>query len=126
MAPGYNVSTTFDVTVADGAPVGDYTVTLELIDVDAPATVLAEETGTINVHANVATVLWGDPLPKLATQGVAMTIPLLVYSPTAGTGQLALTVTGPATTPSRRRPRSPRPVTSRSTPATGPTWWPCR
>ena len=39
--PGYNVSTTFDVTVADGAPVGDYTVTLELIDVDAPATVLA-------------------------------------------------------------------------------------
>ena len=53
--PGYNVSTTFDVTVADRwRPSGTYTVTLELIDVDAPATVLASETGTITVNANVA------------------------------------------------------------------------
>ena len=96
---GYNVSTNFIVTVVDGAPVGDYTVTLELIDVDAPTTVLAAETGTITVHANVATVLWGTPVPKLATQGVAMAIPLLVYSPSAGTGRLALTVTGPADDP---------------------------
>ncbi|OIQ86247.1 fibronectin type III domain protein [mine drainage metagenome] len=95
VAPGYNVSTTFDVTVAAGAPVGAYGVTLELVDLDAPTTVLAQETGTITVNANASTVLWGDPLPKLATQGVAMTIPLQVYSPTAGTGQLALTVTGP-------------------------------
>ncbi len=102
VAPGYNVSTTFDVTVADGAPVGAYGITLELVDLGAPATVLAQETGTITVNAKAATVLWGDPLPKLATQGVAMTIPLQVYSPTAGTGRLALTVTGPgddATTP---------------------------
>ncbi|MGE0598830.1 MAG: hypothetical protein AB7J35_03260 [Dehalococcoidia bacterium] len=99
VAAGYNVSTTFEATVADGAPVGIYTVTLELIDVADPATVLADESGTINVHANVATVLWGDSLPKLATQGVAMTIPLRVYSPTAGAGQLALTVTGPGDDP---------------------------
>ena len=85
VAPGYNVSTTFDVTVADGAPIGAYTVTLELIDVDAPATVLASDTGTITVNDNVATVMWGDSVPKLATQGVYMTIPLQVYSPADGT-----------------------------------------
>ena len=34
MDPGYNVSTTFDVTVADGAPTGVYNVKLELIDLD--------------------------------------------------------------------------------------------
>ncbi len=95
VAKGYNVSTMFDVTVAAGAPVGAYSITLELIDVDDPAVVLAQETGTINVNANVATVLWGTPLPKLVTQGVVMQIPLRVYSPTTGTGQLALTVTGP-------------------------------
>jgi hypothetical protein len=85
----------FDVTVADLAPVGDYAITLELIDVDDPDTVLADETGTIAVNANVATVLWGDPLPKLATQGVVMTLPLQVYAPAVGIGVLTLTVTGP-------------------------------
>ena len=87
VAPGYNVSTTFDVTVAAGAPTGNYDITLELIDVDDPATVLAQEAGTIMVNANAATVLWGTPVPKLATQGVSMTIPLRVYSPTDGTGR---------------------------------------
>lgn len=95
VAPGYNVSTTFNVTVTDGAPVGAYGITLDLVDIDDPATVLAQETGTITVNANEATVLWGDSLPKLATQGVVMQIPLRVYSPLAGTGELALTVTGP-------------------------------
>ncbi|MHB8958571.1 MAG: COG1361 family protein [Candidatus Limnocylindrales bacterium] len=99
VAPGYNASTTFIVTVADGAPVGNYTVTLELVDLDDSATILAHETGTILVRENVATVLWGTPVPKLATQGVAMAIPLLVYSPFAGTGHLALTVTGPGDDP---------------------------
>ena len=46
-----------------------------------PAAVLAAETGTITVNDNVATVMWGDSVPKLATQGVSMTIPLQVYSP---------------------------------------------
>ena len=32
--PGYNVSTKFNVTVADRAPLGAYTVNLELIDLD--------------------------------------------------------------------------------------------
>jgi hypothetical protein len=97
---GYNVSTTFDVIVADGAPLGDYTVTLALVDIDDPTTVLAEETGTIFVNANTATVLWGDTLPKYVTQGVAMTLPLQVYAPPeAGTGELTLTVAGPGDDP---------------------------
>ncbi len=95
VAPGYNVSTTFDVTIDGAAPVGDYGITLDLIDVAAPATVLAEDTGTIAVHDNVSTVLWGDTVPKLATQGVAMAIPLSVYAPSDGTGRLTLTVAGP-------------------------------
>ncbi len=88
------MSTTFDVRVGDAEPLGAYHVTLQLIDV--AEAVLAEETGTITVNANAPTVLWGDSVPKLATQGVTMPIPLRVYSPAAGTGQLALTVTGPA------------------------------
>ena len=99
VAPGYNVSTTFDVTVAEGAPTGIYDLTLELIDVDAPTTILAQESGTMMVYANEATVLWGTPVPKLATQGVSMAIPLRVYSPSVGTGQLVLTVTGPGDDP---------------------------
>ncbi len=96
VVPGYNVSTLLNLTIAEGAPVGDYSVTLELIDGAVPAKVLASETGTIAVNANAPTVLWGDSVPKLATQGVTMAIPLTVYSPEVGTGQLDLTVTGPA------------------------------
>ena len=99
VAPGYNVSTTFTVTVAAGAPTGAYTVTLDLVDVDDPATVLAHETGTITVNENATTVLWGDTLPKFVTQGVAMTVPLSVYSPADGTAELTLSVTGPAEDP---------------------------
>ena len=74
-------------------------MTLELIDVDAPATVLAHETGTIMVNDNVTTVLWGTALPKYTTQGSAMTVPLSVYAPEDGTAELTLTVTGPAEDP---------------------------
>jgi hypothetical protein len=97
--PGYNVSTTFDVTVADGAPLGDYTVTLALIDVDEPEAVLAQETGTVTVHANEAFVLWGAKLPKYTSQGLPMTLPVQVYAPAAGSVELTLTVTGPGDDP---------------------------
>ena len=109
--PGYNVSTTFDVTIASTAPVGDYRVTLDLIDTHDPTTVLAQDAGTIAVNRNVATVLWGDALPRHTTQGVAMTLPVQVYSPAPGTGQLTLTVRAPATTAPRRKAKPPRPVT---------------
>ena len=61
--------------VAAGAPLGAYTVTLALIDVDDPATILAQEIGTITVNDNLPTVMWGDALPKYVTQGVSMTLP---------------------------------------------------
>ncbi len=112
VTPGYNVSTTFDATVADGAPLGAYTITLELIDVDDPATVLASESGTITVNDNVATVLWGDGLPKLNTQGVTMAIPLTVYSPTVGDRSAGADRDRPRGRPRHgRRPKPPRPAT---------------
>lgn len=96
---GYNVSTTFDVTVADGAPVGPYQLTLDLVTVGDESTVLAEATGTLNVSANTATVLWGGPIVRYATQAAAVKLPVQVYSPEAGTGRLTLTVTGPGDDP---------------------------
>ncbi|HEX5826088.1 MAG TPA: hypothetical protein VFY23_01090 [Candidatus Limnocylindrales bacterium] len=95
VAPGYNVSTTFEATVVDGAPIGGYSLTLELVTAADTGTVLAHDTGTITVNDNVPTVLWGDPIPKYTTQGTWATFPLRVYSPLAGTGDLTLSVTGP-------------------------------
>jgi hypothetical protein len=97
--PGYNVSTTFDVTVAGTAPTGDYNITLELVDVDDLATALATDTGIVTVNADAPMVLWGDTLPEMATQGTAVKIPVQVYSPEAGTGVLTLTIAGPGDDP---------------------------
>ena len=97
--PGYNVSTTFDVTVAGTAPPGAYAITLDLVAPADSTQVLAEATRTITVLPNQPTVLWGDGLPKLTTQGEWMDVPLQVYSPEPGSGQLELTVTGPGDDP---------------------------
>ena len=98
--PGYNVSTTFDVTVADTAPSGDYNLTLDLVTAADTATVLASESGTIKVNDNVATVLWGDSIVKYATQGSAVKLPVQVYSPAADTaGRLTLTIQSPGDDP---------------------------
>ncbi|HEX2856603.1 MAG TPA: hypothetical protein VHO26_03855 [Propionibacteriaceae bacterium] len=94
--PGYNVSTTFTVTIAAGAPTDAYKVTLEVVDLGNAATVLASETGTLTVHENSTTLLWGSPLPKYTTQGTVMTLPLQVYAPGPSTATLDLVVTGPA------------------------------
>ncbi|MHB8892693.1 MAG: hypothetical protein ACYC65_11695 [Candidatus Limnocylindrales bacterium] len=99
VAPGYTVSTTFEATAAGTAPSGSYSLKLDLVTVADTGTVLAEDTGAITVNDNVATVLWGDPIPKLATQGVAAKVPLQVYSPQVGTGRLTLTVAGPGDDP---------------------------
>ena len=97
--PGYNVSSTFDVTVAGTAPTGIYDITLDLVPAADPSQILAEDAGTVTVLANQPTVLWGESVPKLTTQGEWMTVPLQVYSPEPGTGQLQLTVTGPGDDP---------------------------
>ncbi len=93
--PGYHVSTTVEATVADGAPTGPYEVTLQLVDVDNDAQVLATDHGTITVHANQLTLLWGGEVPAVATQGSYVAVPLLVHAPTAGTAEIRLGVTGP-------------------------------
>ena len=93
---GYNVSTTFDAMVAGTAPTGAYDVTLVLVDGDGVER--ATDKGTITVNDKVATVLWGDPMPKFTTQGTWATIPLRVYAPTAD-GTLTLTVAGPGDDP---------------------------
>ncbi len=93
--PGYNVATTFDVQIADAAPSGPYNLTLDLVGVDDPSTVLAQDIGTVLAHDNVATVLWAGSLVKYATQGAAVTIPVTVHSPGDATGSLRLTVSAP-------------------------------
>lgn len=95
---GYNASTTFEVIVAGGAPVGPYDVTLELVDLDTAAT-LATDVGTIDVNANVQTLIWGGEVPSLATLGSYVPLPLRVFAPEAGTGQLELTVSDPDSDP---------------------------
>jgi hypothetical protein len=97
--PGYNQSSTFDVSIAEGAPTGDYKVTLDLVKADNPLEVLATDTGTVSVLPNQTTVLWGEAVPRLATEDEVMSLPLEVYSPAQGTGQLTLTVTGPGDNP---------------------------
>ena len=91
-------------------------VTLAADEVVVPAAdriELATDTGMITVNENVATVLWGEPLPKLATQGAVSTLPLRVYAPATGTGVLTLTVTGPGDDPTTQPvSRPPRQVTS--------------
>lgn len=99
VAPGYNVSTTFNVTVAGSAPTGAYDLTLDLVQVTDPATVLAQDTGTLTVNDNAATVEWGDPIAKYATQATAVKIPVRVWSPADGTGHLTLTIAGPGDDP---------------------------
>lgn len=97
--PGYKTSTAFDVTVAGDAEPGAYDVTLELVHVDDPDTVLATDQESTTVNAASPTVLWGDALPKIATQGTAVKLPVSVYSPTDGTADLTLTVQGPGDDP---------------------------
>ncbi|MHB1569146.1 MAG: hypothetical protein ACYC0H_08065 [Solirubrobacteraceae bacterium] len=99
--PGYKVTTPFSVTIGAGAPPGDYTVTLDLVSVDDPSVVLATDTGTLTVHANVPTALWGGEVPKLATQGTAFKLPVRVYSPAAEpNAALHFLIAGPGTDPS--------------------------
>ena len=61
--------------------------------------------GTITVNDNAATVLWGDPAAEVRHPGLSTQIPLRVYAPAAGTGELTLTVTGPGDDPTTPRPK---------------------
>lgn len=99
MAPGYRVSTDFEVMVAGSAPSADFTVSLELVDIDDPATTLAADTSVIAVHPSALSVLWGGDLPVLGTQGTYYTVPVRAYAPNEQEGTLTFTLTGPGDDP---------------------------
>lgn len=109
--PGDKYATTFDVTLAADAPVGDYSVTLELVgdpqETTEPQVVeivqgLATDTDTLHVYDNIPTVLWGATIPKLLVQGAQLQLPVRVYAPELEVvptditdGTLQFTITGP-------------------------------
>lgn len=110
--PGDKYVTTFDAKLAADAPVGDYSVTLELVGDPTEATpeagikTLATDTDTLDVMANAPTVLWGATIPKLLTQAAQLQLPVRVYEPTPAPAPepeatttedrvLQLTITGP-------------------------------
>jgi hypothetical protein len=99
VAPGYNVSTTFDVTVAGSAPSGVYNLTLDLVKASDESTILAQETGSLTVNDNEATVLWAPALPKLVVQDSPLTVPVTVYSPGNGSADLTFALAGPGDDP---------------------------
>lgn len=121
--PGDKYVTTFDAKLAADAPVGDYSVTLELVGDPTEATpeagikTLAADTDTLNVMANAPTVLWGATIPKLLTQAAQLQLPVRVYEPTPAPAPepeatttedrvLQLTITGLTTTELPRPPSS--------------------
>lgn len=99
MAPGYRVSTDFEVLVGATAPSGDYAVTLGLVDVDDPATTLATDTSTVAVQPSELSVLWGGETPVLGTQGSYYRLPVRTYAPAAQDAVLTFTLTGPGDDP---------------------------
>ncbi len=83
--PGDVLETMFDVSVADGAPLGSYALTLELIDLDAapPDDVLATDTATTMVHAAELTVLWTSMIDYTA-QGESQPVTARIFNPEVG------------------------------------------
>ncbi len=96
--PGYRASTPFEVSIASGAPIGDYAITLELVDVSpgGSGAVLATDERSLAVHGNVPTVLWGGVPPKLVTQGTPVKLPLTVYEPAEANADLRFSIVGPS------------------------------
>lgn len=98
MPRGHQSATDFDVTVADGSPLGEYDVHLELVDLDADL-VRATDAGTTTIRDNVPTVAWASEIYPLVEQGSVFKVPVTVYSPTAGEADLQVTFTGPGDDP---------------------------
>ncbi len=97
--PGYNVDTGFTVTANGAAPQGPYDLKLQLVDVAAPASTLAEDTSTVNVNASSTTVLWKNEIPSLGVQGTYVDVPVRVYAPSDQNAVLTFSLTGPGDDP---------------------------
>lgn len=90
VTPGSQLDTVFDVSVADGAPLGPYAMTLELIDLDAldpSVEVLASDLASTIVHDAALTVLWTQML-EYAEQGTYQPITARVFNPDLGQAEL--------------------------------------
>jgi hypothetical protein len=96
--PGDKLTIPLTLTIGAGAPIGAYTVTLDLVSADNR--VLATDKGNLTVHGNVQTALWGAALPKLVTQGVVVKLPIKVYAPAAANAELQFSIAGPGDDPS--------------------------
>jgi hypothetical protein len=97
--PGFRSTTDLTLAVADGASLGDYTITVAMVDLNAEDEVLAEDSVVVPLHASQTTVLWGGEVPALATQGSYLTLPVRVYAPEAGDATLTFELTGPGDDP---------------------------
>jgi hypothetical protein len=86
LAPGESITAELDLTVAAGAPTGDYTMTLELVDVgtgDPAGTVLATDIAVTTVQAAGLSVQWTSALDYVA-QGVNVPVTARVFNPDLG------------------------------------------
>ena len=82
LAPGDVTATTFDLTIANLAPDGEYTLTVDLLDTDQlPADqVVATDVSMTTVHAAALTVLWTEVF-DYTTQGAWQTATARVFNP---------------------------------------------
>ncbi len=96
---GFRSATDFTATVAEGAPLGDYALTVDLVDVEAPNEALATDVALVSVNASVTTVMWGADIPALGTQGSFLTVPVRIYAPANGDATLTFQLTGPGDDP---------------------------
>jgi hypothetical protein len=99
VARGFRLSTDFTMTVADGAPLGGYAVTVDLVDAAALDESLAGDVAEVAVHPSATTVLWGAEIPALGTQGSYLTVPVRVYAPATQDATLTFRLTGPGDDP---------------------------
>ncbi len=79
---GDNLLTILDLTVAGGAPIGDYTMTLQLLD-DAGDPTGAADVETVNVLPAQPTVLWTSTADYVA-QGSYFPMTARVFNPPTG------------------------------------------
>ncbi|HSL75113.1 MAG TPA: hypothetical protein VK853_11620 [Ilumatobacteraceae bacterium] len=76
---GDNLTTLFDLTVAAGAPVGEYTMTLNLVDLDGVADT-ATDVARVNVLAAEPTALW-DSTAEYVALGSYFSMTARVFNP---------------------------------------------
>jgi hypothetical protein len=83
VGPGYSATSTFDVTVAAGAPTGTYALTLELVDLAAGEAVLAADSASTDVLDAALTALWTS-VTEYAAEGTFVPATARLFNPDLG------------------------------------------